>query len=138
MVRMPCWLILEIMLLETLDFYQGFANTLKMQGLVAAPDLSEVQSREDVLVICGAKYLSNGLSSLKAIADGSVDFIFSQAVLEHVRRHEFLETMQECYRILRAGGSASHSVDLKDHLGGAKQSSFPCIALGVTFLRSVR
>jgi SAM-dependent methyltransferase len=97
--------------------YQGFANTLKAQGL-NAPDLSGAESREEVLEICGAKYFSNGLSSLQKMANGSVDLIFSQAVLEHVRKHEFLETMKECYRILRTDGAASHSVDLKDHLGG--------------------
>jgi SAM-dependent methyltransferase len=97
--------------------YQSFANRLKEQGL-DAPDLSRAECREDVLKICGAKFLPNGLSSLQTIADGSVDLIFSQAVLEHVRLHEFLETMKECNRILRTGGAASHDVDLKDHLGG--------------------
>jgi len=97
--------------------YQNFANRLKEQGL-NVPDLSDAESREDVLAICGAKYLTNGLSSLQTIPDGSVDLIFSQAVLEHVRRHEFLETMKECRRVLKSNGAASHRVDLKDHLGG--------------------
>ncbi len=97
--------------------YQNFANRLKEYGL-DAPDLSDAESREDVLAICGGKYLPNGLSSLQAISDGSVDLIFSQAVLEHVRRHEFLETMKECRRVLKSNGAASHRVDLKDHLGG--------------------
>jgi SAM-dependent methyltransferase len=97
--------------------YQSFANRLKEQGL-DAPDLSEAENREDVLVICGAKYLTNGLSSLKKIPHDSVNLIFSQAVLEHLLQHEFLETMQECHRILRTEGTASHRVDLKDHLGG--------------------
>jgi SAM-dependent methyltransferase len=97
--------------------YQNFANRLKEQGL-DVPNLSGAENREDVLAICGAKYLSNGLSSLKKIADDSVDLIFSQAVLEHVRRHEFLETMKECHRVLKSNGAASHRVDLKDHLGG--------------------
>ena len=103
--------------------YQSFASRLKKHGL-DAPDLAGAESREDILAICGAKYLSNGLSSLQTIADGSVDLIFSQAVLEHVRRHEFLETIKESYRILRTGGFVSHRVDLKDHVGGGLNNLF--------------
>ena len=44
--------------------------------------------------------------------------IFSQAVLEHIRREQFLDTMRECRRILKRDGVCSHRVDLKDHLGG--------------------
>lgn len=50
---------------------------------------------------------------------GSIDFIWSQAVLEHIRKSEFLDTMLELHRILRPNGVCSHVVDLKDHLGGA-------------------
>jgi SAM-dependent methyltransferase len=97
--------------------YRDFADRLKEQGL-DVPDLSQAESREDVLAICNARYLSDGLSSLQTIANDSIDLIFSQAVLEHVRRHEFLETMRQCRRILRTDAAASHRVDLKDHLGG--------------------
>ena len=45
--------------------------------------------------------------------------IFSQAVLEHVRADDFDETMRECRRILKPGGTFSNQVDLRDHLGGA-------------------
>lgn len=48
-----------------------------------------------------------------------MDWIFSQAVLEHVHRHEFMETIQECRRILKPDGVCSHQVDLRDHLGGS-------------------
>lgn len=63
-------------------------------------------------------YLTDGLASLRQIPDQSVDFIWSQAVLEHVRRHEFAATLTECRRILKPDGVASHCIDLKDHLGG--------------------
>jgi hypothetical protein len=48
-----------------------------------------------------------------------VDFVWSHAVLQHVRRAEFLETMRELRRVLRADGISSHWVDLQDCLGGA-------------------
>jgi predicted SAM-dependent methyltransferase len=49
----------------------------------------------------------------------TVDLVFSQAVLEHVRRHELAPTLRETFRLLKPEGLASHEVDLKDHLGGA-------------------
>jgi predicted SAM-dependent methyltransferase len=55
---------------------------------------------------------------LRSLKSQSVDFIWSQAVLEHIRKAEFLDTMLELRRIIRADGVCSHVVDLKDHLGG--------------------
>ena len=64
-------------------------------------------------------YLTDGLNSLKKIKTGSVDFIFSQAVLEHVRMKEFNEHIFELRRIISPNGMMSHEVDLRDHLGGS-------------------
>lgn len=66
----------------------------------------------------GIDYRSRGLASLREIPSASVDFVWSQAVLEHVRRRDFAETCRELRRVLKADGVASHRVDLKDHLGG--------------------
>jgi SAM-dependent methyltransferase len=74
---------------------------------------------QDVLRASNATYLTRGLQSLREIPTASVDFIWSHAVLEHVRKYEFLETIRECRRILKTGGICSHQVDLRDHLGGA-------------------
>ena len=67
---------------------------------------------------CSSTYLTHRLASLKKIESASVDLIYSQAVLEHVRRDEFLHVQQEFTRILGASGLCSHRVDLRDHLGG--------------------
>lgn len=83
-----------------------------------APDLSDISTLEEILVRCNATYHNNGLDSLRAIPDSSVDFIFSQAVLEHIRVDQFLDVMRELRRIIRNDGILSHRVDLKDHLGG--------------------
>jgi predicted SAM-dependent methyltransferase len=63
--------------------------------------------------------MTDGLQSLKQIDAVSVDIVFSQAVLEHIHHNEFLDTMQQCRRILMPNGICSHQVDLRDHLGGA-------------------
>lgn len=83
------------------------------------PDFTGCDSIQDILSMCGIRYLTEGLTSLKQIENESIDFIFSQAVLEHIKRGEFLDTMTQCHRILRSDGICSHRIDLKDHLGGA-------------------
>jgi SAM-dependent methyltransferase len=98
--------------------YFALAEVLGKRGL-RVPDLSAVESFEELLLACGATYETDGLASLRAIPDRSIDFAWSHAVLEHVRRAEFLETLQELRRVLRPRGVCSHCVDLKDHLGEA-------------------
>lgn len=55
---------------------------------------------------------------MKSITDKSVDLVFSQAVLEHLRLEQLNSIIKETYRILKPGGCASHRINLKDHLGG--------------------
>lgn len=81
-------------------------------------DLRGASGWSDVLSRCNARYLVGGPDALSAIPDDSVDFIWSQAVLEHVRKRDFVKTMQELRRILRPGGCCSHTVDLTDHFNG--------------------
>jgi SAM-dependent methyltransferase len=98
--------------------YILLSETLRGKGF-PLPDFSTVKTIDEILAICQAKYLTNGLESLKQIETESVDIIFSQAVLEHVRLCEFSDTIQECRRILKPKGICSHQIDLRDHLGGA-------------------
>ncbi|WP_420476670.1 methyltransferase domain-containing protein [Noviherbaspirillum sp. ST9] len=98
--------------------YKSVARKLRFNG-VAVPEIDECGSVPEMLQRLNAEYLTAGLKSLRAIPAKSVDFIWSQAVLEHVRRAEFFDTMKELRRIMRDDGVASHRVDLRDHLGGA-------------------
>jgi SAM-dependent methyltransferase len=83
-------------------------------------------SIEAMLADCRAEYLTGGLESLRTIASGTVDYIFSHAVLEHVRRHEFAPMLRESRRLLRPDGFASHQIDIRDHLGESLHSlKFP-------------
>ena len=101
-----------------IEGYRKLARDLGCKGL-NPPDISTAETLNDVVVSCGARYLTQGLESFASIEKETVDLIFSQAVLEHVRKHEFLETMKECFRVLASEGASSHRVDLKDHLGGS-------------------
>lgn len=100
-----------------LSVYKNLAASMNQSGM-SLPPLDDVHSFEKLLDACDARYLTNGLASLRELADQSIDFVFSQAVLEHVRRHEFLEMQRQLARVLRLGGACSHRVDLRDHLGG--------------------
>ncbi|MFT3912885.1 MAG: class I SAM-dependent methyltransferase [Anaeromyxobacteraceae bacterium] len=99
------------------ELYRELARHLEEQGS-GRVDLLDARTLEDVLAACGATYLVSGLESLRQVESGSVDLVFSQAVLEHVPRAEFDAMMGELRRVLRPDGVASHRVDLQDHLGG--------------------
>jgi ubiquinone/menaquinone biosynthesis C-methylase UbiE len=103
---------------DDVDFYVALANTLQKKRFTP-PDISHCNTIDDILRACKSQYMTAGLASLRIIPDHSIDYIFSQAVLEHVRKHELLATLQELRRILKPGGVCSHQVDLRDHLGGA-------------------
>jgi SAM-dependent methyltransferase len=100
------------------ELYRQMSYFLAKEGM-PVPDLSHVRSIAEVLHACNAQYETGGLVSLKKIPDKSVDFIWSNAVLEHVRKSEFLATSYELRRILRDDGVCAHTIDFKDHLGGA-------------------
>jgi len=74
-------------------------------------------SFDEMLNAWCAEYLTSGLLSLKTIATNTIDFIFSNAVLEHVRYDVFDDTLYELSRVLKKGGLVSHAIDFKDHLG---------------------
>lgn len=98
--------------------YREMARYLLARGL-PAPDLSRAESLKEVLSACGGIYGTEGIRSLREIPGGSVDFLWSHAVLEHVRMGEFRDTLQELRRVIRPDGVCSHRVDLRDHLGCA-------------------
>jgi SAM-dependent methyltransferase len=94
------------------------AEFLTEKGLPTL-DVSTFDTLEGLLEACSGHYFTSGLSSLKAIPDSSVDFIWSNAVLEHVRKREFAPMMCELRRIIAENGVCSHTIDLRDHLGYA-------------------
>lgn len=103
---------------ENLSIYAAIATKLRAKGLKPI-DFSNISSTSEMLEMVNAEYLTNGLNSLKTVQSDSIDFIWSQAVLEHVRISEVGPLFTEFFRILKPGGLMSHSVDFKDHLGGA-------------------
>ncbi|MDQ1251994.1 MAG: hypothetical protein QG646_1109 [Euryarchaeota archaeon] len=97
--------------------YNRLIEFLGKKGLDAS-DMVECKSLHDYLERSNCEYLTSGLDSLKSIPDSSVDFIWSHAVLEHIRKKEFLQTFVELRRILKPTGVSSHLMDLQDHMNG--------------------
>ncbi|MGL6343875.1 MAG: methyltransferase domain-containing protein [Waterburya sp.] len=102
--------------IQELEPYKQMGDFLKQRNLPLPAGIDEADSVSEIMEICNADYLQSGLASLKSIESNSVDFIWSQAVLEHVKRSEFLDIMKELRRIVRDDGVCSHLVDLRDHI----------------------
>jgi SAM-dependent methyltransferase len=101
-----------------METYLGVARELARRGYATA-DVSELSSTDELLARTDAVYLTEGLASLRTVETGSIDIIWSQAVLEHVRLRELDDVLAELRRILAPGGVMSHRIDYKDHLGGS-------------------
>jgi hypothetical protein len=99
-----------------MDFYRGLERALRESGL-EPPALGHASTPAEVLHLCNASYLTRGLKSLRSLPSASVDFAFSNAVLEHVRAVELPQVHRELCRVVRDGGHCSHAIDLRDHLG---------------------
>jgi SAM-dependent methyltransferase len=69
-------------------------------------------------ILDNISYSNLGTSSLRNFKKNSIDLIYSNSVLEHIRLNELQDNLEHQYRILKKGGIAVHRVDLKDHLGG--------------------
>ena len=96
--------------------YREMESYLRRSGL-QPPNLENCATFDEVKAVCSAQYLTEGLASLRKIPSGSVDFAWSHAVLEHVRRDEFLPTLIELRRIHRPDGVSSHCISITDILG---------------------
>ncbi|GAC1513638.1 MAG: hypothetical protein NVS2B16_18960 [Chloroflexota bacterium] len=105
--------------------YEALTELLRREGL-SAPNVPAEWSTRELLRVCGAHYLTDGLASMRQLPDHSIDLIWSQAVLEHVRRESFTDTLFEMRRLLAPDGIASHTVDLEDHFShGLNNLRFP-------------
>ncbi|MBE7196746.1 MAG: methyltransferase domain-containing protein [Parafilimonas terrae] len=59
------------------------------------------------------RLLHEPAEALRSVENGSVDFVYSNATLEHV--FDVARTAQETARVMRDGGCAAHQVDLRYH-----------------------
>jgi len=104
----------------------GQAEHILSELNLPVPGAGTAPSIDAALKLLNAIYLTEGLTSLQTIPDGEVDFLFSNAVLEHIRLADFTRTANEMRRVLRPNGVASHVIDFRDHLqNGLNNLRFP-------------
>ncbi|MDB5367997.1 MAG: hypothetical protein JWM77_3924 [Rhodospirillales bacterium] len=102
---------------HSIDHYRAVAQRLRARGL-PSPDIDDVPDRAGALAVSRAQFSIDGLAGLRRVPTGSVDLVFSDAVLEHLPVSEFDEFLRETQRVLAPGGLASHGIEYHDHLGG--------------------
>jgi len=100
-----------------MPLYAGLIDYLRQQGC-QAPMMVLPQTVDDLLKECQAEYLTDGVPSLARLPPGSVDYCFSNAVLEHIPRSDFALLATDLFRVMKPDGVSVHRVDLRDHLGG--------------------
>jgi SAM-dependent methyltransferase len=98
-----------------LELFAVAEAMLARKGL-PVPGVAGLNAIDMVLDRLDCRYLTGGLDSLKSLPDGCVDFVFSNAVIEHVRKGRFAETAREMHRVVAPDGVASHWIDYRDHL----------------------
>ena len=73
---------------HNIENYIKMISYLKEKG-IKFPDIGHIKNIEELMQAINAKYYTSGLLSLKNIESETVDFIWSEAVLEHIRLSEF-------------------------------------------------
>lgn len=98
--------------------YADLIDYLRQQGLSVALNVPP-QTLMELLKACRAEYLTDGVHSLAHLPPNSLDYCFSNAVLEHIPKGDFALLAAELYRVMKPDGVSVHRVDLRDHLGAA-------------------
>jgi SAM-dependent methyltransferase len=99
---------------------EGYGNLVAFMAQQGYDATAEVlpDSVPEILLAYDGTYLTRGVASLAKLSPASIDFCFSNAVLEHIPKGDFAELAAQLMRVLKPGGVCVHRVDLKDHLGG--------------------
>lgn len=103
--------------------YQQLCQHLRSPGVAPYADrLTDFHSRQEMLQMARAEYLPTGLGAWASVPSGSVHWVFSHAVLEHVWLQHLQSTLAESYRVLAPGGVATHCIDMGDHFNDSLHS----------------
>lgn len=84
------------------------------------PEMGPQMRWREYLEMLGAEYYTDGLEGYRRVPVRSVDLLYSNTVLQHIRKNIFEESVAEMRRMLKPNGKAYHTVDLKDMIGGRK------------------
>lgn len=114
-----CWLIdAGDFAVKDIQAYHRMAAYLKSKNYHVPFEANLLHSFQEILMACNCDYLTDGVKSFSKVPSQSVDYCFSNAVLEHIPKQDFMNLITELRRVLKPTGISVHRVDLKDHLGG--------------------
>ena len=105
------------LVLDTLRKYERLQPALEEEAGVDLRPLpaSDVSSSDDLELRFGIRYLAPCDARGTGLPPESVDFISSTDTLEHIPEADVRTILEECARIVRAGGILSSRIDLRDH-----------------------
>jgi SAM-dependent methyltransferase len=92
---------------------------------LSALELDRVRSLKELEERFGIEYLAPRDAGATGLRDGSVDFVSSTDVCEHVPEGDLVRIFRECHRLLRPGGAFSCRIDLQDHYSYFDRSLSP-------------
>lgn len=79
------------------------------------PSINENNFRDVLNDNFQIKYIAPLDARKTGIESDSIDFILSNATMEHIPEKSLPDIMKECYRILKPGGIMSNAIDYRDH-----------------------
>ena len=85
------------------------------QKLENIPLLTDSNFREVLKVHFNINYIAPLDARKTGIESNSIDFILSNATMEHIPQIHLPAIMKECHRILKPGGIMSNAIDYRDH-----------------------
>ncbi|TAK51979.1 MAG: methyltransferase domain-containing protein [Gammaproteobacteria bacterium] len=89
---------------------------------VAGADWREITDIEDLQRLYRICYIAPGDARSTGLPAGSVDFVFSTSVLEHIDEPNIRLILRECIRVSSPGGLMSFAIDYNDHYAGFDSS----------------
>lgn len=85
----------------------------------------QVKSVAELNAKTGIEYRTSIDARKTGFETASFDYIHSTDTLEHIPQNNILPILQECYRLLKAGGIISCIIDLQDHYQYTDKSISP-------------
>ena len=102
---------------DSIKRFYGFKDKFgeKVKVLKDIPSVDRKNYREILWEYFNIKYIAPLDARKTGIENNSIDFILSNATMEHIPGNDLPDIMKECFRILKPGGVMSNVIDYRDH-----------------------
>lgn len=90
-------------------------ESLKLNKLKGIPAINKNNIARVLKEYMGISYLAPRDARDTKLKSSSIDFIVSNATMEHIPQNTIKDILKECYRILKPGGIMSNAIDYRDH-----------------------